>query len=168
MVEAYGGAPAMICQTEQGIYWLKPLTKDTVEIPLSSEYNEIDLPMRRGNLQYFFWIETIPLVQERIVCAARCNPKKDEPDKIPSFKFADAEFIQFEVSRSNSKEHEKHNINLQLVDTQEQVHMMEFNLKRKVFEQRNDEPTSIEHSLKIEWEKLQIDDKEKAGRKLYR
>ena len=73
--------------------------------------------MRRGNLQYFFWIETIPLVQERIVCGVRCNPKRDEPDKIPSFKFADAEFIQFEVSRSNSKDDEKHNINLQLVDT---------------------------------------------------
>ena len=45
---------------------------------------------------------------------------------------------------------------------------MEFNLKRKVFEQANDEPTSIEHSLKIEWEKLLLGGKEGAGRKLYR
>ena len=35
MVEAYGGAPAMLCQTEQAIYWLKPLPKDTVEKILS-------------------------------------------------------------------------------------------------------------------------------------
>ena len=36
-----------------------------------------------------------------------------------SFKFADTEFIQFEVSRSSGKDDEKDNINLQLFDTQE-------------------------------------------------
>ena len=73
----------MLCQTGKGIYWIKPLVRDTFEMKLSSDDNEIDLPMRRGNLQYFFWIETIPLVNERIVKAVRCNPKKDEPDMIP-------------------------------------------------------------------------------------
>lgn len=48
--------------------------------------------------------------------------------------------------------------------------MMEMNLKRKCFEQRNDEPTSIEHSLQIDWEKLDIgkNEKQNSGRKLFR
>ena len=46
--------------------------------------------------------------------------------------------------------------------------MMEFNQKRRVFDKRNDEPISIEHSLKIDWEKLDIGktEKENVSKKL--
>ena len=115
-------------------------------------------------MEYLFWVEDQSTISERTVRCVRCDPDEEEYKMISPFKFNDVEFLQFEVQKKNEDQDEK--LELLLVDTEQQVHSIPMSLKRKAFDQNNDDPKSISKALHIEWLKLDLGDDEDAGKRL--
>ena len=71
----------------------------TVIKKISADQCTIKLPLRRGNMDYLFWVEDQDSISEKTV---RCvhsfhGALEYEYEMISPYKFNDVEFLQFEV-----------------------------------------------------------------------